>query len=61
MAGWRPGQAQTPVPVGGQDVDATDDAGAGATTVGPRSGVARLVRLRTIDGNAGRPDTPTPA
>ena len=61
MAGWRAGQTQAPASVGEPDADATDDAGSGATAVGPRSGVARLVRLRTIDGNAGRPDTPAPA
>ncbi len=32
-----------------------------ASVVGPRSAGARVVRLRPIDGSAGRPDTPAPA
>jgi signal transduction histidine kinase len=61
MAGWRSAQGPTLVSASDGEPDATDEAGAGPTTVGPRSGVARLVRLRPIDGNAGRPDTRAPA
>jgi signal transduction histidine kinase len=69
MTGRRTGQGPTLVPDDERDErdagaagDMGDLGSAGAPpTVGPRSAVARLVRLHSIDGSAGRPDAPAPA
>lgn len=69
---WTPRAMPTPLPGRGHGHAPTlvpDDEGpddrdgdpVGRTTVGARSAAARPVRLRSIDGSAGRPDAPTPA